>query len=270
MPTSPPSRWHCGPPARTRARSTAGAARRRRRRLLAFQERDGPRPRRDRRGRTTKRALGPLGRPELGARSLALGTRGWDVAELQFKLAWHGFPSGPFDGTFGPRLDAAVRRFQRFADLPTIGIAGPRTMAALDVTLPTSPLDLSAPGLRAEWVTASGRRGDAFHCRRRLRGLGPARQSSRHARAASCGRPPLGASATPWSSVTDSGVRTLYAHLARIDVGLLEPRLNWRAPRPGGLDRALNGPAPPLRGARPRRGRRPARRSRLALYPSRL
>ena len=94
--------------------------------LLAFQQREGLEPD-GIVGPRTRHALGRFGRPELGARSLAAGVRGWDVAELQFKLAWHGFPSGPFDGAFGPRLEAAVRRFQRFAHLPRIGIAGPRT-----------------------------------------------------------------------------------------------------------------------------------------------
>ena len=100
-------------------------------------------------GPRTRRALGDLGRPELGARPLSIGTRGWDVAELQFKLAWHGFPSGPFDGAFGPRLEAAVRRFQRFADLPTIGIAGPRTMAALATSAADEPARSQRAGRRA-------------------------------------------------------------------------------------------------------------------------
>jgi hypothetical protein len=29
------------------------------------------------------------------------GAFGWDVARLQFQLAWHGFPSGTMDGRFG-------------------------------------------------------------------------------------------------------------------------------------------------------------------------
>ena len=129
--------------------------------LVSFQERVGLVPD-GIAGPRTRRALGDLGTPELGSRPLTIGARGWDVAELQFKLAWHGFPSGPFDGAFGPRLEAAVRRFQRFADLPTIGIAGPRTMAALGRPLPTSPLDLSAP-VAAPVGDGFGPRGDAFH-----------------------------------------------------------------------------------------------------------
>ncbi len=35
---------------------------------------------------------------------MAVGDRGWDVAAMQFLLARHGFPSGPLDGGFGPRV----------------------------------------------------------------------------------------------------------------------------------------------------------------------
>ena len=112
------SRSPCGLSVPTWGRSTASAARTPSEALLAFQERAGLVPD-GIAGPMTRRALGDLGAPELGSRSLSIGTRGWDVAELQFKLAWHGFPSGPFDGAFGPRLEAALRRFQRFADLPS-------------------------------------------------------------------------------------------------------------------------------------------------------
>ena len=48
-------------------------------------------------GARTRKALGRYGkRAPLGGRPLALGTRGWDVAALQFALAWHGFPSRSF------------------------------------------------------------------------------------------------------------------------------------------------------------------------------
>ena len=116
--------------------------------LVSFQERAGLVPD-GIAGPRTRRALGDLGRPELGSRPLTIGARGWDVAELQFKLAWHGFPSGPFDGAFGPRLEAAVRRFQRFADLPMIGVAGPRTMAALRQSAADEPARPRRAGRRA-------------------------------------------------------------------------------------------------------------------------
>src|SRR3954468_5253531 len=42
----------------------------------------------------TRSALGAFGSMQLGDRPLLLGCFGWDVAGLQFLLAWHGFPSG--------------------------------------------------------------------------------------------------------------------------------------------------------------------------------
>lgn len=187
--------------------------------LLAFQGRAGLVPD-GIAGPRTRRALGDLGRPELGSRSLSMGARGWDVAELQFKLAWHGFPSGPFDGAFGPRLEAAVRRFQRFADLPTVGIAGPRTMAALAHQLPTSPLDLSAP-VAAPVGDGFGPRGDGFHA-----GVDFVAPAGTPVVSARVGRVVWAAALGSFGNTVvvrhSKGVRTLYAHLARIDVDLLD------------------------------------------------
>ena len=187
--------------------------------LVSFQERVGLAPD-GIAGPRTRRALGDLGTPELGSRSLTVGARGWDVAELQFKLAWHGFPSGPFDGAFGPRLEAAVRRFQRFADLPMVGIAGPRTMAALGRPLPTSPLDLSAP-VAAPVGDGFGPRGHAFHAG--IDFIAPAGTPVVSARA---GRVVWAAALGSWGNTVvvrhRKGVRTLYAHLSQVDVGLLD------------------------------------------------
>jgi peptidoglycan hydrolase-like protein with peptidoglycan-binding domain len=75
-------------------------------------------------GPATRAALGPYGKGTLGRRALAHGAIGWDVAELQFELAWHGFPSGPLDGRFGPRTEAALRRFQGWAGVAVDGALG--------------------------------------------------------------------------------------------------------------------------------------------------
>src|SRR5215208_6763957 len=53
----------------------------------------------------------------LGGRVLRTGTQGWDVAALQFSLAWHGFASGTLDGRFGSHTQAALRLFQAWAGL---------------------------------------------------------------------------------------------------------------------------------------------------------
>src|SRR4051794_9789958 len=47
-------------------------------------------------GAATRRALGRRGSPAPGTRAMGPGMAGWDVAALQFRLAWRGFPSGTF------------------------------------------------------------------------------------------------------------------------------------------------------------------------------
>lgn len=113
-------------------------------------------------GRLTRRALGRRGRPALGARTLTLGSAGWDVASAQFLLAWHGFPSGPFDGGYGSHVEAAVVRFQRWAHLPRVGVIGPATLAALRHAVPRATLRYARP-LRAALGDTFGPRGDFFH-----------------------------------------------------------------------------------------------------------
>ena len=187
--------------------------------LIAFQERTGLAPD-GIAGPQTRRAFGDLGSPELGSRSLFMGMRGWDVAELQFRLAWHGFPSGRFDGAFGPRLEAAVRRFQRHAGLPTIGIAGPRTVAALGRARPRSPLDLGSP-VHGTLEDGFGPRDDAFHA-----GVDFAAPAGTPVVSAGAGRVVWAAALGSFGNAVvvnhGRGVRTLYSHLSRIDVSLLE------------------------------------------------
>jgi murein DD-endopeptidase MepM/ murein hydrolase activator NlpD len=188
--------------------------------LITFQKRmrlvpDGiPGPR-------TRRALGRLGTPQLGARRLERGSSGWDVAELQFLLAWHGFPSGPFDGVFGNRLEAAVRRFQHFAGLPTVGFAGPRTIASVQSrVIPRSPIRLSWP-VQAPLGDGFGPRGGAFHA-----GLDFQAPAGTPVAAARAGRivwaAPRGSFGNTVVIAHGRGIRTLYAHLSAVSVALGE------------------------------------------------
>jgi murein DD-endopeptidase MepM/ murein hydrolase activator NlpD len=113
-------------------------------------------------GPRTRAALGRRGRPAWGSRTIGPRMRGWDVAALQFALAAHGFPCGPLDGGFGPRVEASLLRFQRFAGLPAAGVAGPATRAALRRPPPSAPLPVRRPVAAAigdRW----GARGAAWH-----------------------------------------------------------------------------------------------------------
>lgn len=113
-------------------------------------------------GPRTRRALGRRGRPRIGSRAVALSARGWDVAALQFALAAHGFPSGTVDGGFGPRGQAALTRFQRWARLTPDGVAGRATWRALRRSPPRSRLRFQRPS-GAPIGDSFGPRSDRFH-----------------------------------------------------------------------------------------------------------
>jgi len=168
-------------------------------------------------GPRTRRALGRYGRHHYPSRLLHSGCRGWDVAALQFKLAWHGFPSGTLDGDFGPHTDAALRRFQRFAGLGVDGLAGPAAFRALRHGRPHVPFSLLRP-VNAPVGDPFGPRGNRFHPGLDL----PAPYGAR-VRAARTGR----VVKAGWDSGGygylvvlrhGSGVRTFYAHLSHISV----------------------------------------------------
>jgi LysM repeat protein len=78
----------------------------------------------------TRRALGPLGTPLFGSRSLTRGTFGWDVAVLQFLLNRHGVRVPVNAYVDGPTVQG-IRRYQRALHLRADGVAGPATFAAL-------------------------------------------------------------------------------------------------------------------------------------------
>jgi peptidoglycan hydrolase-like protein with peptidoglycan-binding domain len=113
-------------------------------------------------GPMTRRAFGRFAAHALGTRALARGTSGWDVAELQFALAWHGFPNATIDGGFGAHVERALKKFQRWAGLPADGVAGPATFGALRAARPRCPISLAWP-LRAPLGSTFGPRGTGFH-----------------------------------------------------------------------------------------------------------
>ena len=84
----------------------------------------------------TREALGPLGRPLFGARTLHRGAFGWDVAVLQFLLVRQGI-NVPVNAYFdGPTL-RGVRTMQRRLHLRRDGVVGPNTFTALVKREPT-------------------------------------------------------------------------------------------------------------------------------------
>jgi peptidoglycan hydrolase-like protein with peptidoglycan-binding domain len=169
-------------------------------------------------GPRVRRALGRLGRHALGSRTLRPGAVGWDVAALQFRLAWHGFPSGTFDGAFGPHLEAAVRSYQRWAGLGVDGVAGPATLGSLRRhPIPASPLRLAAP-LHAPLGDPFGPRVNRFHT-----GVDLLAARGAAVRAAGSGKVAFaGYSTGGYGNLVvihhAAGVSTWYAHLSRIEV----------------------------------------------------
>jgi murein DD-endopeptidase MepM/ murein hydrolase activator NlpD len=167
-------------------------------------------------GPRTRRALGRLGRHRLGSRELREGRVGWDVAALQFALAWHGFASGAFDGVLGARTGEAVRGFQHYAGLAEDGVAGPATLRALAGPLPASPLSVAWP-IHVQVSSPFGPRGDRFH-----EGVDLPAATGTPVGAARAGVVTFAARNDGFGNLVviahGSGVVTLYAHLSRFSV----------------------------------------------------
>jgi murein DD-endopeptidase MepM/ murein hydrolase activator NlpD len=168
-------------------------------------------------GPKTRRALGAYGKHLLGSRPLTRGAAGWDVAALQFLLAWHGFPSSTIDGGLGEHTERALRHFQRWAGLKPDGVAGDTTYAALRGSLPTCPITLVWP-IAAPVSDAFGPRGNRFHA-----GIDLVAPQGAPVAAAAAGRVVFARFASGgWGNLVivahADGVKTMYAHLSTITV----------------------------------------------------
>jgi hypothetical protein len=170
-------------------------------------------------GTKTRKALGRYGRHVLGSRPLTRGASGWDVAALQFLLAWHGFPSATIDGGLGQHTERALRHFQRWAGLEPDGVAGATTYAALRRAPASCPVSLAWP-LEGPIGDRFGPRGNRFHA-----GIDILAATGSPVAAAAGGRVTYaGWLAGGWGKLVvvahADGVRTMYAHLSSIAVRL--------------------------------------------------
>ena len=82
-------------------------------------------------GRVNARRALELAKSLLPTSALRSGSRGPEVTLLQEILKSKGFDPGAIDGKFGPKTEAAVRKFQGARGLAVDGIVGPKTWKAL-------------------------------------------------------------------------------------------------------------------------------------------
>ncbi len=129
-------------------------------------------------GPLTRQALGPLGLPLFGRRTLRRGMLGWDVSVLQFLLARRG-ELVPVYGYFDLATERALRRYQRSRRLSADGIAGPVTLARLGRGRPSlrpgpRPVRAAPIGVRALLeLPAPAAAGVSRQRAARARGLAP-------------------------------------------------------------------------------------------------
>ena len=151
----------------------------------------------------------------LGRRQLADGAVGWDVGELQFSLAWHGFASAGSTAGSGhaptPRSDGS--RPGHSVD----GVVGPATLVALRQPAPARHRSRSRTRSRRDHRPLRAARKPLPH-RHRLPGAGrdaSGRTRGGHGHVRGLAGRRLGLRG---HDRVGSGVRTMLAHLARVDV----------------------------------------------------
>lgn len=167
----------------------------------------------------TRAAFGTWAAYRLGKRPLTVGSAGWDVAELQFLLAWRGFPSSTFTGRFDAHVAAAVRAFQTWAGLSPTGSVAIDTVAALQQQPILPRLALTLP-VAAQFGDVFGPRGARFHT-----GVDLPAPAGTPVAAAAPGRVTYaGWLPGGWGyDVTvdhGNGYRSMYTHLSKVEVAV--------------------------------------------------
>ncbi len=76
---------------------------------------------------------------DIHAQTLAWGSKGDEVSQMQTKLKDWGFYDGPISGVFGELTFEAVKKFQKHNGLTVDGVVGPQTRAALGLTSKVQP-----------------------------------------------------------------------------------------------------------------------------------
>lgn len=125
-----------------------------------------------------KPAPTPAAKQPAGDNLLTQGDRGQPVQALQQNLRALGFYTGPLNGVFDNKTEAAVMAFQRAKEITVDGIVGPQTQAKLAFavsgqkpsTVAQKPNTLQAPNLN---VLKLGDKGsEVANIQRRLREMG--------------------------------------------------------------------------------------------------
>ena len=88
---------------------------------------------------------------------LKQGSSGPEVQDLQQKLKDLGFDPNGVDGNFGPGTVKAVRTFQQSQGLTADGVAGPATLAALQIAAAADAMkNMGGDAVSGGAVSASG------------------------------------------------------------------------------------------------------------------
>jgi spore coat assembly protein SafA len=102
---------------------------------------------------------GTAGSTPSSSSNLARGATGPEVTKLQDKLVSLGYMTraeiGTGPGTYGPRTEAAVKRFQSDNNIQQTGVVGPQTAAALKTAKPVAPGSSNPAG--TQWPVPGSR-----------------------------------------------------------------------------------------------------------------